>query len=113
MGIHGLDPGWVEPSIWWVGHPSAKRPTVPERAEEDFVGLWGDVCGWGKEGIMMKGKSQTQKTRQNVSILTGSPGPEMGLTTKGSRERFFWVMKVFGNVIEAVVTMEYAFVRTH
>lgn len=68
-------------------HDEGKKP-----GSEDYVKFW---------------------TRQNVSLLTGSPGPEIGLTTKGSRERFFGVMKVFGNVIEAVVTREYAFVRTH
>lgn len=77
------------------GTPSAKRPTAPERAEEDFVGLWGDVGGEGGRRDHDEGKKAGSEdyvkfwTRQNVSILTGSPGPEMGLTTKGSRERFF------------------------
>lgn len=55
--------GWNPAHGGW-GTPSAKRPTAPERAEEDFVGLWGDGggAGGGEEGIMMKGKSQAQKT---------------------------------------------------
>lgn len=59
-----------------------------------------------------RGDSMIFWTGKRVSRLTGSLGPEVESTAKGTRE-LFWVMNVFCNWAEEAVSRTSAFVRTH